>query len=337
MIVMLSYVVSLSGVVWVVLCMRKRGRQNMVQQLPCMIIWVKGSRWEGKKCSQEGREQFQAASCYLIRCTKKQKVSLFLFCHRFGVLVMQWTHRLVSFPTPTTAHPLQEACLSSSHFCCDPNNPFLLLLPESKSPFSYSAKTFTQKLFSVATWGHCRAQEAQGASQASVWSVTEGSALGVVRKSKRCRKNPSLGDYNHLTGGDQTNIYEKENSNARIAQWNFLDCECPGQRDEQGSHKDRGDQRKLHWKMGLNLGLEGFIGFIHMVRKEKKQATRTGAGLREVKRIVLTASTSLHTAPLLLVLATLSHLHFLERRLMAPSTRDPSLWNQRWCKSKSGL
>ena len=65
--------------------------------------------------------------------------------------------------------------------------------------------------------------------------------------------------------------------------------------------------------MGLELGLEGFIGFIRMVRKEKVQVTRTGAALTA-------ASTSIQTAPLFIILATLSRLHFLERRLMARFT-----------------
>lgn len=70
--------------------------------------------------------------------------------------------------------------------------------------------------------------------------------------------------------------------------------------------------------MGLELDLEGSIGFIHIVRKEKVQVTRTEAGLTA-------ASTSIQTASLLIILATLSHLHFLERSLMAHSTRDPNV------------
>lgn len=137
-------------------------------------------------------------------------------------------------------------------------------------------------------------------------------------KSKWYRNNPSPGEYNHITGGDQTNINEKENSNARIRQWKFIGCECPGQRDEQGSHVDGGDCGRLHWKMGLELDLEGSIGFIDMVRKEKVQVTRTEAGLTA-------ASTSIQTAPLLVVLATLSHFHFPERSLMPHSTWDPNV------------
>ena len=57
-------------------------------------------------------------------------------------------------------------------------NPFPLLLPESKGPFSYSAKTFTPKLFRMATRGHVRVQEAEGDSQPSVLSVSEGPMLG---------------------------------------------------------------------------------------------------------------------------------------------------------------
>lgn len=53
MVEMLNSIAFLTGVVCVLICMRERGRWNMVQYLPCIIVWVKCSRWKGKSAPQK--------------------------------------------------------------------------------------------------------------------------------------------------------------------------------------------------------------------------------------------------------------------------------------------
>lgn len=109
-------------------------------------------------------------------------------------------------PSHTTTLPIQEGSqvLVSAVALSTPFS--YLPPPEPRNLFSYSAKKCTQKLFAVATWSHFRVEEAQGASEPSVQVVNEGSMLGIVRKPKWCRHEPSPGECNHVTGGNQISV-----------------------------------------------------------------------------------------------------------------------------------
>lgn len=66
--------------------------------------------------------------------------------------------------------------------------------------------------------------------------------------------------------------------------------------------------------MGLKLDLEGYIELRNVARKKKVQVTKTGAELTDI--YFERKSTALQTSLLVIMLATPSNFHFLERRLM---------------------
>lgn len=66
--------------------------------------------------------------------------------------------------------------------------------------------------------------------------------------------------------------------------------------------------------MGLKLDLEGCIELRNVARKKKVQVIKTGAELTDI--YFERKSTALQTSLLVIMLATRSNFHFLERRLM---------------------